>query len=197
MTASGCTGERRDLRDELAAGGPHRPRGRRCDRARPQARRRGPDQPVLRGAPVVGRAVRPRRARGPRDLGARPVAAGPVQPPASGLGQPPPVRARGACSPAPPAAVTSSGMSGATATPTPARRSRPPSRAGSSATGDDRPAGAGRVLQGRGVRGGDRAGVRARRGVVDGSRSKPSRWPGDRIPTAATSSPRRRIEPGA
>ncbi len=54
---------------------------------------------------------------------------------------------------------------------------------------DDRPAGAGRVLQGRRVRGGHRSGLRARRGLVDAQGQTPSRWPGDRSPTAAMTWP--------
>ena len=105
ITVDEASLRRRPPRLRARVGRPHRSRGRRGDGARPQARRRGADQPVLRRPPVVGRAVRPRRARRPRDLGARPVAAGAVQPPAPRVGQPPPVRARRASWPARPAAA--------------------------------------------------------------------------------------------
>ena len=121
--------------------------------------------PFYIGRLLVGRAVSPRLSHRPRHLGARPGAPGPVQPPPPRVGQPPSVRAgrppglRGLRPPPHrarrplPAPGRLRGLPGRSAAPRPARR------------GDDRPAGAGRVLQGRRVRAGDRARLRARRGV--------------------------------
>ena len=115
---------------ELAAGGPHRPRGRRGDGPRPQARRRDADQPLLRRPPPVGRAVRPGRPRRPAAPGSTSRRCGRGTAAGTAEGSTAASTASAGCWPARPAAAGSSATSGGTGTSTPARRSRPPPRAG-------------------------------------------------------------------